>query len=110
MWWKHCFPIEMQPKHFCQSQKNILYFKILFNLTYITYNENIASFKVFNMSVILLLDIGLFFSNMNRAALGSSPRSHPIRLLSSLKFGGKNPVTWLQSCNVGICDQIVASS
>jgi hypothetical protein len=48
-----------------------------------TYNENIASFNVFNMSVILLKDIGVFstnmqgavlialVSNMNRAALGS---------------------------------------
>jgi hypothetical protein len=39
--------------------------KILISLrTYITYNENIASFNVLNMSVILLLDIGVFSPNM----------------------------------------------
>jgi hypothetical protein len=49
-------------------EKNISFFKILINLrTYITYNESIDSFNVlhkpfyWDMSVILLLDIGLFF-------------------------------------------------
>jgi hypothetical protein len=62
--------------------------KTLINLgTYITYNGNIANFNVFNMSVILLLDTGVFSSNMqeqyeslhsntNRAPPGSSRRSH----------------------------------
>jgi hypothetical protein len=72
MWWKHCFPIEMQPKYFCKfsisNRKNISYFDILINLrTYITYNENISSFNVLDMSVILLLDIGVFSSNMQEA-------------------------------------------
>jgi hypothetical protein len=31
------------------------------------YNENIASFNVFNMPVILILDIGLFSSSMQGA-------------------------------------------
>jgi hypothetical protein len=59
-----------QPKCFAsfRSRKNISYFKILINLrTYITYNENIANFNVFNMSVILLLDIGVISSNMQGA-------------------------------------------
>jgi hypothetical protein len=63
----HCFPIEMQTKHFCQFSisKNISYFKTIINLrTYITYNENIATFNVFNMPVIVILDIGIFSSNM----------------------------------------------
>jgi hypothetical protein len=43
-----------------RARKNISYFKILINQrTHITYNENIACFNVFNMSVILLLDIGV---------------------------------------------------
>jgi hypothetical protein len=43
------------------SRKNIPYFKILINVrTYNTYNENIVSFNALNMSVILLLDIGVF--------------------------------------------------
>jgi hypothetical protein len=72
--------------------------------------EKIACFSVCNMSVIFLLDIGIFSSNMNRTAHGNSPQSHPIHLISSLKFGGKNPVTWLQSRNGAVCDQTVASS
>jgi hypothetical protein len=65
MWWKHCFPIEMQPiyKYFCKFQKNVLYFKILINLrTYITYNENIASFNVLHKRFIRIDQ--LFSSNM----------------------------------------------
>jgi hypothetical protein len=57
----------MQRKHFFQFSisKNVSYFKTLINVgTYITYNENIASFNVCNMSVILQLDIGVFSSNM----------------------------------------------
>jgi hypothetical protein len=46
-------------------EKNISYLKKLITLR--TYNENTASFNVFNMSVILLLNIGVFSSTMQEA-------------------------------------------
>jgi hypothetical protein len=39
----------------------------------------------------------------SRCAWKQSPITHPIHLLSSLKYGGKNPVTWLQSRNGVVC-------
>jgi hypothetical protein len=35
------------------------------------------------------------------------PMAHHIHLLSSLKFGGKNPVTWLQSRNGAVWRQLL---
>jgi hypothetical protein len=71
------------------------------------------------MSVILLLDIGIFSSNMqeairtslvsniNRAVVGNCPPiTHLIHMLSSLKFGGKNPVTWLLSRAIDSVDYV----
>jgi hypothetical protein len=50
-------------------EKKYFILQILINLRiYITYNENIASFNVFNMSDILLLDIGVFPFNMQGAS------------------------------------------
>jgi hypothetical protein len=68
MWWKHCFLIEMQPIYFCKFQKNVSYLKILTNLrTYITYNENIASFNVLHKPFIRIDE--LFSSNMQGTSL-----------------------------------------
>jgi hypothetical protein len=51
-----------------RSRKSISYFKILITQrTCITYNENIVSFNVIKIPVILPLDTGVFSSNMQEA-------------------------------------------
>jgi hypothetical protein len=86
MWGKHCFPIVMQPTYFCKFKKKMSYFKILINLrTYITYNENIASFNVLHKPFIRIYQLFSCWILAYKTRLEEKPVVLPSLL--SLEFG-----------------------
>jgi hypothetical protein len=90
MWGKHCFPTEMQPTYFCKFQKKISYLKILINLrTYITYNENIASFNVLHKPFIRIYQLFSCWKLAYETRLEAKPVVASIPFLLSLEFGKK---------------------
>jgi hypothetical protein len=75
---------------FLQISKNVLYFKILINLrTYITYNENIASFNVLHKPFIRIYKLFSCWILTYKTRLEAKPVVSSIPFLLSLEFGKK---------------------
>jgi hypothetical protein len=75
---------------FLQISKKLSYFKILINLrTYITYNENIASFNVLHKPFIRIYQLFLCWILAYEMRLEAKPLVASIPFLLSLEFGKK---------------------
>jgi hypothetical protein len=75
---------------FLQIAKNVSYFKILINLrTYITYNENIASFNVLHRPFIRIYKLFSCWILAYETCLEAKPVVSSIPFLLSLESGKK---------------------
>jgi hypothetical protein len=75
---------------FLQISKKLLYFKIFINLrTYITYNENIASFNVLHKPFIRIYKLFSCWILASETRLEAKPVVASIPFLLSLEFGKK---------------------
>jgi hypothetical protein len=84
------FPYRNATNIFLQISKKFSYFKILINLrTYITYNENIASFNVLHKPSIRIYQLFSCWILAYETRLEAKPVVSSIPFLLSLEFGKK---------------------